>query len=236
MDLCDFCLCNASLLFASLAYFGFAMISHFVLLSLQFRLFLQTPIQRVFKQTVRFSGAACYICALAFALAAQNSLLAAQSTKSPQKKRSSASFVEVISFARLQEYMRHNPDTVRVINFWATTCPPCVEEMPDFDRLHRELRVGAPGRKPVHVVFVSLDFKRDLEKKVLPFVKKKGFVATAVFLGPPKSAEIDAIDESWSGAMPATLIVGTKSGNRSFYEKKMTYLELKDFVMKYCIP
>jgi thiol-disulfide isomerase/thioredoxin len=25
-----------------------------------------------------------------------------------------------------------------VINFWATWCPPCVKEMPEFDRFHRE--------------------------------------------------------------------------------------------------
>jgi thiol-disulfide isomerase/thioredoxin len=25
-----------------------------------------------------------------------------------------------------------------VLNFWATWCPPCIKEMPDFDRFHRE--------------------------------------------------------------------------------------------------
>ncbi len=25
-----------------------------------------------------------------------------------------------------------------VLNFWATWCPPCVKEMPEFDRFHRE--------------------------------------------------------------------------------------------------
>lgn len=25
-----------------------------------------------------------------------------------------------------------------LINFWATWCPPCVKEMPEFDRFHRE--------------------------------------------------------------------------------------------------
>ena len=61
-------------------------------------------------------------------------------------------------------------------------------------------------------------------------------MAPVVFLGPPKSAEIDGVDVSWSGSMPATLIVGTKAGQRSFYEKKMEYDELKDFVKTYLFP
>ena len=40
-----------------------------------------------------------------------------------------------------------------VLNFWATWCPPCVEELPLFDRLEREVNSkineaeGAPGVK-----------------------------------------------------------------------------------------
>jgi thiol-disulfide isomerase/thioredoxin len=42
-----------------------------------------------------------------------------------------------------------------VLNFWATWCPPCIQEMPEFDRFHREfsgrgwqvlgLAVDSPG-------------------------------------------------------------------------------------------
>jgi peroxiredoxin len=39
-----------------------------------------------------------------------------------------------------------------VLNFWATWCPPCVEEMPSLEGLHRAL-----GREGVRVVAVSVD-------------------------------------------------------------------------------
>lgn len=145
-------------------------------------------------------------------------------------------FIEMMNFTQVQTLMQPNADTVRVINFWATSCRPCIEEMPDFDRLHREYSTPQAGTKSLQVVFVSLDFKRDVESIVIPFVKKRGFAARCVFLGAPKSAEIDAVDASWTGSMPATLIIGTKPGQRMFYERKIPYEELKDFVKTYLFP
>jgi thiol-disulfide isomerase/thioredoxin len=160
-------------------------------------------------------------------------LFAQTPRKSTLQKNTS---IETITFERLRLLMQPNPDTVRIINFWATTCRPCVEEMPSFERVHREYSVPPKGQKPVQVLFVSLDFKRDVETKVIPFVKKRGLSAPVVFWGMPKSAEIDGVDSAWSGSIPATLIVGTKKGERAFYEKKIEYEELKDFVKTYLFP
>lgn len=41
---------------------------------------------------------------------------------------------------------------VVVVNFWATWCPPCVEEMPSLERLHRTL-----GPENLVVLGVSID-------------------------------------------------------------------------------
>jgi thiol-disulfide isomerase/thioredoxin len=43
-------------------------------------------------------------------------------------------------------------DRVVLVNFWATWCPPCVEEMPALERLWQRHRGG-----PFTVVAVSLD-------------------------------------------------------------------------------
>jgi peroxiredoxin len=41
---------------------------------------------------------------------------------------------------------------VVVLNFWATWCPPCVEEMPSLERLHKAL-----GNKGLRVLAASVD-------------------------------------------------------------------------------
>lgn len=186
----------------------------------------------------RFLGGFCLFLFAALCLSANLVAQASKPTvgKSAVSKKAAKPLVEVITFDRLQALMQPNPDTVRVINFWATTCRPCIEEMPSFERLHREYSLSKDGQKTVQILFVSLDFKRDIDTKVVPFVKKRGIAAPVVFWGPPKSAEIDGVDASWSGSMPATLIIGTKAGQRSFYEKKLEYDELKDFVKTYLFP
>ena len=53
------------------------------------------------------------------------------------------------------------------LNFWATWCPPCREEMPSMEALYRKLK----GRN-FEMLAVSVD--RDGEKVVRPFAKKYG--------------------------------------------------------------
>ncbi len=48
--------------------------------------------------------------------------------------------------------MGRHRDRVLVINFWATWCPPCIEEMPELAQLAGEW----PGR-PVEVVGIGID-------------------------------------------------------------------------------
>jgi peroxiredoxin len=54
------------------------------------------------------------------------------------------------------------------VNFWATWCPPCKEEMPAMERLYRKYR-----ERGLAVLAISLD--SDGAAVVAPFVKEHGF-------------------------------------------------------------
>lgn len=131
--------------------------------------------------------------------------------------------VKEVNFEELQTYFEKNNDTLYVINFWATWCGPCVKELPYFDRLQREF-----AEKPLKVLLVSLDFSRNLEKKVIPFVKKRELSPRVLFLHQPRGYKwMEKISSKWSGAIPATYIVKNNRAVEAFYEKTFKgYLSL----------
>lgn len=137
--------------------------------------------------------------------------------------------VPKVTFEELQASYQKDNDTLYVVNFWATWCKPCVEEMPYFERVNKEYR-----EKPLKVIFVSLDFSKNYEDRVIPFVKKKDLRSKVVFLEQPSGQEwISEVHESWSGAIPATLFIKGNGGTVEFREQSFEYEELKGVIEKY---
>ncbi|MGE0568714.1 MAG: TlpA disulfide reductase family protein [Bacteroidia bacterium] len=120
-------------------------------------------------------------------------------------------------------------DTTYVINFWATWCKPCVKELPAFDSLN-----NSNTNSKLKFLLVSLDFKDKIESNVNPFLSKHKYKLECVLLDEVNGNDfIDKIDESWSGAIPATLIVKKSIGKRVFLEKKLNSKELMAEIEKF---
>lgn len=116
-------------------------------------------------------------------------------------------------------------DTTYVINFWATWCKPCVKELPYFEQLATD-----NADRPFKLVLVSLDFE-DKITSVKSLLDKKEITSKVVILADPNADEwIDQVDTTWSGAIPATIII--KVGKRYFFEKSYeSYTELKQEII-----
>lgn len=135
----------------------------------------------------------------------------------------SAQDLPFIKAGQISIWKNADTDTIYVLNFWATWCAPCVEELPVFEKLNREY-----AGKKVKVVLVSTDFKKQVESRVKPFVKERGLENLAVFMDESNPNKwIDSVDVSWSGALPATLVWSKRKGVSRFFEKKLTYIELE---------
>lgn len=131
-----------------------------------------------------------------------------------------ASQATVIKRDGFQKMLETPKEKIQIINFWATWCAPCIEELPVFERLL------ANYGDEVEVTLISLDDVDKLDTKVNPFLTKENIQATVYLLDDPYAAEwIPMVDAHWDGAIPVTLI---KSSTKSrFYNQEFTYGELE---------
>lgn len=106
------------------------------------------------------------------------------------------------TFDEFEHVINQANDTVYVVNFWATWCKPCVAELPYFEELTEQYK-----EKPVKVILVSLDFERQIERKLIPFINKNQLHSEVIVLTDSKSVHwIDRVSDEWSGSIPATYI------------------------------
>ena len=134
--------------------------------------------------------------------------------------------IPVIQPAALYAVLAKQDDTLRVVNFWATWCGPCVQELPHFEKLQRNHH-----NKPLKVILVSLDFPSQLEKRVKPFVQKRKLTSTVLlFDGGDPNIWIDQVEPRWSGSIPATLFL--YKGKRLFYEGQLSETDLYKYVQQ----
>ena len=129
--------------------------------------------------------------------------------------------VEVFDFAALEPLLQADENRTRIINFWATWCKPCLEELPYFEEINDSL-----GGSEVEVILVSLDFPKKLETQLIPYVEKHGLKSKVILLDDPReNIWIPKVDSTWSGALPATLIIN--KDKRKFYEMSFDRSTLK---------
>ena len=134
--------------------------------------------------------------------------------------------IEVLeTFSELQAMIDDEGHEVIVLNFWSTTCAPCLKEMPHFN----ELEAAYPDKK-VKILLVNLEKSKRLDTHIYPFVEKLGIIPEVVVLTDPNyNVWTDEIDTSWYGALPATLILKGDQRNFRFGSYK-TFEELRSDV------
>lgn len=126
------------------------------------------------------------------------------------------------------EFTKEN-DTLYVVNFWATWCQPCVEELPDFMKVNSEFK-----SEKFKMILVSLDKASDFETKVKNYIKTNNITPDVYVLSDNKRMNewIPKINKNWSGAIPATAIY--KNGKQVFFtEGQISYNDLVNTINKF---
>ncbi|MFK8058716.1 MAG: redoxin family protein [Polaribacter sp.] len=140
------------------------------------------------------------------------------------------SSVKTYTYKELQSLLDKKDDKTYIINFWATWCGPCVKELPYFEKINQEY-----ASKNVEVILVSLDFPKQVDKRLIPFINKKKLQSEVILLDDAnEDFWIKDISEKWTGAIPATLIYNAK--NRNFYEQSFDYKTLENELQTFLKP
>jgi thiol-disulfide isomerase/thioredoxin len=140
---------------------------------------------------------------------------------------SKAQKAEMIKLEALQNEIATPGDQILVYNFWATWCGPCVKELPLFEKLSH-------NNKEVKVTLVSMDIDLDPNpEKVYKFIERKKIQSRVIILDAvDPNSWINKIDKNWSGALPATLVINTKTGERRFVNSALKEGDLENLIME----
>ncbi len=134
--------------------------------------------------------------------------------------------IPMYDFESFKPLLSINDGKTRVINFWATWCKPCVAELPYFELINSRY----PDNE-VEVILVSLDLPKQVETKLIPFLRKQKIESKVILLDDPDANSwIPKVNKNWSGSIPATIIY--KGNTVNFYERSFTYNELEKELKK----
>lgn len=137
--------------------------------------------------------------------------------------KAQAQQIKTVTPQWIDEINASKGDTLYIVNFWATWCKPCVEELPYFEQL-----ADSCTNKKVKIFLVTTDMRKDIATRVTDFIKAKKLTQQVVFINEVNADKwINKVSEEWSGAIPATLMVKGDIGYRHFKEGELTFEELQ---------
>ncbi|MGI6238918.1 MAG: TlpA family protein disulfide reductase [Christensenellales bacterium] len=84
-----------------------------------------------------------------------------------------------------------------VLNFWASWCPPCKEEMPEFEKVFQEL-----GTDVTFLMVDLVDGQRETRTKGAQYIKDQGYTFPVYF-----DTEQDAAKAYGISSIPTTMFI-----------------------------
>lgn len=134
--------------------------------------------------------------------------------------------VPSIKYEELEKRIQQDKDKFLVVNFWSTTCAPCVKELPHFMEMNNKY-ANNPKFK---MILVSLDRLVDKER-VIKFIKNKKLTAEVILLDDIKRMNtwIPKFENDWDGNIPVTIFY--KNGEKvHFNDGEMRKEELENTI------
>lgn len=135
--------------------------------------------------------------------------------------------IQVVKIEQLKKVYTHANDTTYIINFFATWCGPCMQEMPILNQFYEDNKNTSKK-----LIFVSLDNAAYL-KKLPTKLKKIGIKAPVYLLNESNDFSwLPYIDKRWQGSIPATMVVNGNKNVKAFFETPLEKGQLEFYLKK----
>jgi len=110
--------------------------------------------------------------------------------------------IQPASHDDFQALRKNDSGKLRLVNFWATWCAPCVQEMPEIQTMLRMY-----GHRAFELVTVSINYP-DEQAGALVALKKLHATSRNLILGSTDIyALLAAFDPDWNAAVPYTMLI-----------------------------
>lgn len=133
----------------------------------------------------------------------------------------------LIGATELRELLAAHRAKVVLVNFWATWCVPCLREIPDLQRLEREL-----DARGFALVTISMDEPGDIARVEAFRAGHFPQLATALRTTPDMDAIASVLDPAWNEILPTSWLVGRDGKVIRRVQGRRSYEEFRALVEK----
>lgn len=130
-------------------------------------------------------------------------------------------FIREANPEQIMEHARNLNSPLVLVNFWASWCEPCKIELPHILKLQKAF--AAQGLK---VIFVSVDEPDDLPSAE-KFLKENHVDFQTFYKGHQSLKFVSKFFPNWSGAVPATVLLGKDGQIVEAWEGETSYEEFE---------
>ena len=140
----------------------------------------------------------------------------------PAPAEAAAPTTEIVTGPELSARLTAPTEKLRLVNFWATWCPPCLAELP-------HLEAFAKRHPDIEVVLVNVDHRVIRDSRVKPTIEQRALhTVDHLFLDADDPAV--ALRENvpdWPDQIPVNLFIGEQGQIMARYERSLTAAEME---------
>lgn len=106
---------------------------------------------------------------------------------------------------------------ILVVNFWATWCPPCVEEMPELVELQNEM-----AARNVQIIGIGIDSAENISE-----FSRKHNIDYPLYIAGTSGTELSKQLGNQVGALPFTVIIDSDGQVKKTYLGRLKFAQLR---------